>query len=288
MKNIYIDTRHSTAESKGTSDCKINLPSNNKYFITQHSILLILQFLYVGIQLKLTKNDTIYVRINGTDYAPSKCTIPEGNSNTITLGTALCKTMIDNYPFPGPTGGTTPTRCVSTANLANNTSIISNANDTFEILTDAQVVAFMYMGLYPAKVPTFSVNDMLQNTVMQMIKADGAIQIVTKAVLSKIWSSRYVSHHPIRNLYLISNTLGTHNAMYINGERGILKKIPVSADYNQFIYDQTVLGMDYLDCSNQKVSLNDNKLNDHSGDVVNLHGCHVCISIIFVQVADES
>ena len=55
MKNIYIDTRHSTAESKGTSDCKINLPSNNKYFITQHSILLILQFLYVGIQLKLTK-----------------------------------------------------------------------------------------------------------------------------------------------------------------------------------------------------------------------------------------
>ena len=77
MKNIYIDTRHSTAESKGTSDCKINLPSNNKYFITQHSILLILQFLYVGIQLKLTKNDTIYVRSNGTDYAPSKCTFPE-------------------------------------------------------------------------------------------------------------------------------------------------------------------------------------------------------------------
>ena len=76
--------------------------------------------------------------------------------------------------------------------------------------------------------------------------------------------------------------------MDINGEWGIIKKIPVSADYNQFIYDQTVLGMDYLDCSNQKVSLNDNKLNDHSGDVVNLHGCHVCISIIFVKVADES
>ena len=70
--------------------------------------------------------------------------------------------MNDNYPFPGPTGGTTPTRCVSTANLANNTIIISNANDTFEILTDTQVVALMYMGLYTAKVPTCSVNDMLQ------------------------------------------------------------------------------------------------------------------------------
>ena len=41
----------------------------------------------------------------------------------------------------------------------------------------------MYMGLYPAKVPTCSVNDMLQNTVMQIIKADGATQVVTNVVL---------------------------------------------------------------------------------------------------------
>ena len=46
---------------------------------------------------------------------PSKCTIPEGNYNTITLGAACLyqKTMNDNYPFSGPTGGTTPTRFVS-------------------------------------------------------------------------------------------------------------------------------------------------------------------------------
>ena len=67
----------------------------------------------------------------------------------------LCvRTMNDNCPYPGPTGGTTPTICVSIANLANNTIIIPNANDTFEILTDTQVVALMYMGLYPAKIPT--------------------------------------------------------------------------------------------------------------------------------------
>ena len=200
----------------------------------------------------------------------------------------LCvRTMNDNCPYSGPTGGTTPTIFVSTASLANNTIIISNANDTFEILTDTQVVALMYMGLYPAKVPTCSVNDMLRNTVMQIIKADGAIQIVTNAVLPKIWCSRYVSLHPIRNLYLISNALGTHNSMDIKGELGLLKKIPISVDSNQLIYDQTVLGMHYFDCSNQKVSLNDNKLNDHSGDVVNLHGGLVCFSIIFVNVADE-
>ena len=114
--------------------------------------------------------------------------------------------MNDNYQLLGPTGGTTTTICVSTANLAINTIIISNANDTFEILTDTQVVELMYMGLYPTKVPTCSVNDRLQNKLMQTIKADGATQVVTNAVLPIFWTSRYVNLHPIHNLYLISNT----------------------------------------------------------------------------------
>ena len=53
------------------------------------------------------------------------------------------------------------------------------------------------------------------------------------------------------------------------------------------VYDQTVLGMDYLDCSNQALLLIDFKLKDHTGEVVNLHGNHVSFSIIFVKVADE-
>ena len=124
---------------------------------------------------------------------------------------------------------------------------------------------------------------------MQIIKVDGATQVVTNAVLPKILTSRYVHLHPIHSLPLISNTLGTHNSMALSGEWGIQerKKIPVSAAYNKLIYDQTVLGMEYLDCSNQTVSLIDFKLKDHNGDVVNLHGGHVSFSIIFVKVADE-
>jgi len=128
---------------------------------------------------------------------------------------------------------------------------------------------------------------MLQNIVKHIIKADGATQVVTNAVLPKLWTSGYVNLNPIRNLYLISNTLGTYNSMAINGEWGILKKIPVSDDYNQVIYYQTVLGMDYLDCSNQPLSLIDFKLKDHNGNIVNLHGGHVSFSIIFVKVTDE-
>jgi hypothetical protein len=69
--------------------------------------------------------------------------------------------------------------------------------------------------------------------------------------------------------------------MAVNGECGILKKIPVSADYNQLIYEHTVY------CSHQTLSLIDFKLKDHTGEVINLHGAHVSFSIIFVKVADE-
>ena len=150
------------------------------------------------------------------------------------------------------------------ANLGNNTIAIANTTDNFEILTDKQALALMYAGQLATKFPSSSVNDMLHNTVPQLIRPDiNPPANPTDARLLDNWAYGYLNLHPIRNLYLISNTLGTYNSMAVNGEWGILKKIPVSADYNQLIYDQTVLGMDYFDCS------------------------HVSFSIIFVKVADE-
>ena len=71
---------------------------------------------------------------------------------------------------------------------------------------------------------------MLRNTVKNIIPAEEARQVVLNAVLDKVWTSGYVDVHHIRNLYLISNILRTHNSMAVNGEWGILKKIPVNAD----------------------------------------------------------
>ena len=48
-----------------------------------------------------------------------------------------------------------------------------------------------------------------------------------------------------------------------------------------------VLGMDYLDCSHQTLSLIDFKLKDHTKEDVNLHGGHVSFSIIFLEVTNE-
>ncbi|MFM7985302.1 MAG: hypothetical protein ACKPKO_38885 [Candidatus Fonsibacter sp.] len=54
-----------------------------------------------------------------------------------------------------------------------------------------------------------------------------------------------------------------------------LRKNLVSAGYNEIVYDQTALGMDYLDCSNQTLSRIDFKIKDHNGYIVNLHENHV-------------
>ena len=66
--------------------------------------------------------------------------------------------------------------------------------------------------------------------------------------------------------------------MAVNGTWCILKQIPVSAAYNQLIYDQTALVMDYLDCSNHTLSLIDFKLKDHNGNIVNLNCNRVSFS----------
>ena len=62
--------------------------------------------------------------------------------------------------------------------------------------------------------------------------------------------------------------------MRLNGERGVLKKVPVRASYNELLFDQTISRMDYLDCSNQSLSRIDIKLKDSYGKTINLNGNH--------------
>ena len=52
------------------------------------------------------------------------------------------------------------------------------------------------------------------------------------------------------------------------------------------LYDSTVLGMDYLDCSDQTLSRIDFKVKDSYGNVVNLHGNNLSFPI-FIQVHEN-
>ena len=74
--------------------------------------------------------------------------------------------------------------------------------------------------------------------------------------------------------------------MSVSGDRSIVKKIPVNAGYGEMIFDQSVVGIDYLDCSHQTLSRIGFQLKDVFGHVVNLHGNHVSFSIVFSRIQE--
>ena len=63
----------------------------------------------------------------------------------------------------------------------------------------------------------------------------------------------YIDMYPLRNIYITASGLGNFNTMSVAGDRNIVKKIPVNAAHGEVVFDQTVTGMDYLDCSRQTV-----------------------------------
>ena len=60
--------------------------------------------------------------------------------------------------------------------------------------------------------------------------------------------SGFIDMYPYRNVYMTSSGLGNFNTISLAGDRNIIKKIPANAGHGEVIFDQTVTGMDYLDC----------------------------------------
>jgi hypothetical protein len=94
--------------------------------------------------------------------------------------------------------------------------------------------------------------------------------------------------YPLRNIYMTATGLGNFNTMSVAGDRNIVKKIPVTAEHGSVIFDQTVTGMDYLDCSRQTLSRLGFALRDVYGTVIDLNENHISFSIVFSRVQDGS
>ena len=69
---------------------------------------------------------------------------------------------------------------------------------------------------------------------------------------------------PIRNLYLSSQGLGNFNTVDLKGNRSIIKKTPVTAPWNNMIFDNVVYD-DYLSCERQTLKAMSFRLTDTHG-----------------------
>ena len=175
--------------------------------------------------------------------------IPEGNYNLVSLNNAIVYIM--NTGYLTPSNNIIPSKFLAIPSISLN----------------EQVLGHIYAGWDAASYPMNSINNMIQN-------------FTPKTIMRGVdFLSGYVDLFPIRNLYIVSKALGNYSSMSLNGERGVLKKVPVRASYNELLFDQTILGMDYLDCSNQSLSRIDIKLKDSYGNTINLNGNHWSFSI---------
>ena len=90
-----------------------------------------------------------------------------------------------------------------------------------------------------------------------------------------------INLQPFNNIYIHGSNLCNYNTIGPQNERTVLKKVPVSADYNHMIFDQCVLINDYNDCGNNTIKTLFFSLKSSRGDVIPLNGCNWSFSLVF-------
>ena len=155
-------------------------------------------------------------------------------------------------------------------------SISTTANDlAFKVLTGEDLKSQMD-GAWPGPTYNTAKPDDINSPMLK--QSEGASSLYQ---LGAPWISGVLSLQPIRSLYLYSPTLGNFETIGPNGERSILKAIPVTAGPNYMIFDNTMAGNDYLDCSRQSLRTLEFQLKDVHGNLVNFHGSNLSFSLIF-------
>ena len=64
------------------------------------------------------------------------------------------------------------------------------------------------------------------------------------------WTSGYITLLALRNVYLVCSELSDARQLGSTGAYAIVKKFPVNAPFGSVIYDNDIVGADYIDVSN--------------------------------------
>ena len=248
IKKLYIDSRFKSPDSVSDSDFYIDLPETllmpegTGFYLDDISIPV------TWYPITENKNNKIYIELYDLPqpFNPNRTTvtkaivIEEGTYSTEQLGNTLATAI--NSAFSGDNFSVT----VNYSRKTEKYTIASSSGREWRILTDTEIARKNYSK------PFASINSVLQNN--------------TPKLNTTSFTTGYINIYPIRNVYITSYGLGNFNTMSISGERAVVKKVPVTANYKEMIFDQSVIGMDYLDCSKQTLSRIGFRLNTIYGD----------------------
>jgi hypothetical protein len=263
IKKIYIDSKFKSNDSISNSNFKITLPqsitfgSNSVFYIDEvaipHSWWTIEDFnskLYLSIFVSANGRDQHIIELNKQIY------------NGSTLATEISSKLLSiGYPS------------TVTYNASKQTIIISIDDYDFKFLTDDELREVNWTGESYDKNNLQSANGVIKNTERTSVIHNAGNPFVS-----------YIDLQPIRNVYIKSPNLGNYNTLGARGESDIIKKVPVTSDFNQMIFNNSIVSNDFLDCSRQTLRTLEFILTDSAGHEIPFHGSFVSFSIIFDQM----
>jgi hypothetical protein len=262
ITKLYIDTRFKSSDSISDADFKIDIPIN--LLMPEHTGFYIddVSIPVSWYTIDANRNNKIWFTFNGILQSVE---VSPGNYSLITLNTAIIDAMnrVTNLITPvGAKFQSDPTLSANKIGIKGLTTV------SFSLYTDTQLINF------GVSKPLNTINEVLRNFTPNVCNN------------TTPFTSGYVDLFPIRNVFISSTGLGNFNTLSVSGDRSIIKQVPVTSGYGEIIFDQAVVGMDYLDCSRQTLSRIGFQLKDVFGNIINLNGHHWSFSIVFSRIQE--
>ena len=280
IKKIYIDTQFKSPGSISNSNFKIDLPftvsfpENSIFYIDDVSIP---HSWYV---IEADVNDKLYIYVSpdppDEDFdgvAYRIVTLAPGNYDGTDLATEIenkTNTSIGNSQYPNLIDATFNPK-------QNNITIsITEAAWKMKILTPTDISTNLLGTWSGSTINTLNpadINEILGNLGTNSPSYD----------ILNPYISNSLNLQTIRNIY-IHSSLGNYGTIGPRGETTIIKKVSVSANKGEMIFDNVVTAFDFGDCSKQSLRTVIFEIKDSRGNYVNFHGSHLSFSIIFSRM----
>jgi len=288
IKKIYVDTKFKTKDSISSSNFKIELPDT--LFLPENTVFFIddVAIPHCWYSIEENFNDKLYMYASGTytrngvnQTAYQIITLSPGNYTAAELATEIQAKLNEVYRHES-NPGIQPAFTIAYNHKRNTIEFGFNmVGEVYKVLTDRDIETLddgYWNGVSYSTFDSQNCNEILQNT-------EGYSPEYTQSL---VYISGYISLQTVRNLYLSSPNMGNFNTIGPRGEASIIKKIPVSSNFNFMIFDNVVQGNDYLDCSRQTLRTIEFHLKNSSGKYINLHGNHWSFSIVFDKMDTTS
>ena len=273
VKKIYIDSRFMRRDSVSTSNFKfelpytLKLPDNAIFYVDDVCIPRNWYTVEAGV------NDKLYIRISDPGFVPPETlhidyiiTLDAKNYNGTQFAAAV------QSKITSITGGGNV--CTCTYDNQSMMMSVHIANLEIQFFTDEELkdvptqLGQNFNQPYNSR-DLASGNELLTNNKI-FYDGDTAIPV-----------QYYLNLTPVRNIYMRSPNLSSFNTIGCNGESSIIKKIPVTSQNGDMIFNNILSANDFLECSRATWKTLEFHLVDVNSNYINLHGANVSFSLIF-------